>query len=73
MFVYAGEIKMSIRARITKRRENKLKKRVAKEVYIFPKKNERALNDLIKKVEHKKPKSIKKQMDEWKEFMERMK
>ena len=64
------EKEMSVRAPIGDKRINRLKKRVEKEVYIFPKKNEYPLNRLIKKIKKKKPKTLKQQMKEWNKFQE---
>jgi hypothetical protein len=57
----------------TDKRIRRLSKRVEGEVYIFPKKHEGSLNRLVRRINKKKPKSVKQQMEEWNEFAEKTK
>lgn len=61
---------MSVRAPVGEKRINRLKKRVEREVYIFPHKHDKSLNRLVEKIKRPKPKTIKQQMKEWEKFQE---
>jgi hypothetical protein len=64
------DLKMAIRSKSTGRRLKRLERRVEREVLIFPDKHDKSLQRLIKK--SKKPsKTMKQQIDEWKEFNRR--
>lgn len=63
----------SIRDKLTEKRIKRLKKRVDREVYVFPDKHDYPLNRLVKKSKHVKPKTLNQQMDEWEEFEEKTK
>ena len=61
---------MVIRSKSTGRRLKRLNRRVEREVLIFPDKHDKSLQKLIKKTP-KKHKTLKQQIDEWKEFNRR--
>jgi hypothetical protein len=62
-----------VRSRPTplEKRLNRLEKRVQREVYIFPDKHDPSLNRLVKRARRPRQKSLKRQMDEWREFKEK--
>ena len=65
------EVKMAIRSKTAGRRLKRLERRVEREVLIFPDKHDKSLNRLVRKKTAKKPKTLKQQMEEWKEFNRR--